>query len=213
MKANDLIEKIQGFLLDPKNQFEKEKKTDLKGMLIYGGIGILVLSIISTCMMYAFFSTLGMPAELEAIKGFMLLITFFILIFASFFVFFVIGAWLHLIVYLMGAKEGITQTIKVIFYSATPQYYLAWIGMIFTFLFPNSFLRYIGILFSIWFFVLIIIGLVKLQKMPGWKAIVAIIIAMLPFIILNMYLFSAFGDLTSTSGLGLPGDGYSVPTA
>ena len=48
MKANDLIEKIQGFLLDPKNQFEKEKKTDLKGMLIYGGIGILVLSIIST---------------------------------------------------------------------------------------------------------------------------------------------------------------------
>ena len=212
MKANDLIEKIQGFLLDPKNQFEKERKTKFKDALIYSGIGVLVLSIISTCMMYAFFDSLGMPAEIEAMKGPILAIIFFVILLASLLAFIIMGAWLHLIVYLMGAKEGIVQTIKVIFYSATPQYYLAWIGMIFTFLFPNSFLRYISIIFSIWFLALIIIGLMKMQKLPTWKAVVALIIALLPLIILNVYLYSIFGDLAGSSGLSLPGTGFSAPT-
>ena len=84
------------------------------------------------------------------------------------------GLWLHLWAYIFGAKKGLHQTLKTVFYGGTPSYLLGWIP-------------FIAILFWLWSLYLQWIGLQKLHDMPGNKALLSILIAfILPLIILTI---------------------------
>jgi len=76
------------------------------------------------------------------------------------------GAFLHLFAWLLGARQGIKQTLKSVIYANTPSYVLGWVP---------------GIIFItfIWTFVLNIVGLMNLQKMSTGRAILAVILPIL----------------------------------
>lgn len=105
------------------------------------------------------------------------------------------GLWLHLWAYIFGARQGLHQTFKVLFFGATPSLAFGWIP-------------FIGMLAGFWSLYLEFKGLVILQKMKPMNAVLAIVVPLIIFVIvvLAIVLFS-FG-LFAASG-GLPGTPFS----
>jgi pilus assembly protein TadC len=88
-----------------------------------------------------------------------------------------------------GAKKGLNQTLKSVFYGGSPNYLLGWIPLI-------------NIIAGLWSLVLAGIGLTRLQGIKGGKAAGAIIIAILiPLIITMVLLFAFFGAFLAMFGM------------
>lgn len=101
------------------------------------------------------------------------------------------GLWLHLWVYIFGARKGLEQTVKSVYYGNTPSYLLGWIPVI-------------SIIFVLWSFVLTGMGLTKLQGMTGGRAALAIIISLVIPLIIAGALFAAFFFTIFSSVGGFP---------
>lgn len=172
---NDIFQKAMGFLKQPAKSFEKEKATDVTEAFKYMLFLTLVIAILSAIVSLNALTFLGI---------------YVFVIFGSV----IIGLWLHLWAYIFGAKKGLNQTLKTVFYAGTPNYLLGWIP-------------FIAIIFMLWSLYLDWVGLQKLQALPGDKALFAILIAfiipMIIFIILGLLLLAALAPiLGGTGGLG-----------
>lgn len=76
------------------------------------------------------------------------------------------GLWLHLWAYIFGARKGLEQTLKSVYYGYSPAYLLGWIPVV-------------SILIMIWSLVLQGMGIRNLHGITGGKAALSLIIAIL----------------------------------
>jgi hypothetical protein len=183
---NKIFQKAMGFLQQPAKAFDAESKTEPMEAFVY----MAVLSIVGAVLtgIVSLFSPLG---------GGFLVMTAILGAYIGGIVFSVIsGLWLHLWAYIFGAKKGLNQTLKTVFYGGTPSYLLGWIP-------------FIGILFFLWSLYLEWTGLQRLHGMPGDKAALSIVVAfVIPFvllIVLAMVALSLLSPFLSQMGGFPPG--------
>lgn len=192
-----MFEKVKGFLLDPSKTFEASKKEMfIEVMKYYGGIA-LIFSII-------LISVIRLTRD-EA------LISYFVGVFALWFYWIILlhigGIIIHMALYLIGVREGIEQTIKVIMYGLTPAVLFGWIIIfyqqeVWTKIFYQQVINKPELLLDwkiiltvigwVWSTVLIIIGLHSLHKIPKRKAIVIGTIIIILTISISTYSLDAF---------------------
>jgi hypothetical protein len=104
------------------------------------------------------------------------------------------GLWLHLWAYIFGARKGLEQTMKAVYYGNSPAYLLGWIPLI-------------SIVFTLWSLVLEVIGLKRLQGMETGKAALAMIIAIvipaaIAFVALATIIAPFLAGMGTLGGLG-----------
>lgn len=189
-----LGEKAIRFLTDPSTAFAREKRTALidavQYMLILQLIhavigGIIGFSVLSFFLAHttasAVFLTLG-PAGLVA---------FIALIYASSVIGYALWSlWLHFWAYVFGARKGLEQTMKTVFYGQTPLYLFGWIP-------------FVSIIFAVWSLALQYMGLKRLQQVNAGQAASALVVAVVvPLIILFSILAFALFALISAGLAG-----------
>ena len=108
------------------------------------------------------------------------------------------GLWLHLWAYIFGARRGLEQTIKAVYYGNSPVYLLGWIPVIL-------------IISSIWSLVLQGIGLKKLQGMNTGKAASAMVIAIIIPLVIALTVFMTILATFMTMGGSFGGLGSLGP--
>jgi hypothetical protein len=168
--------KVKGFLGSPTPTFSRVKQDTLgdavKYILIWTPIYGVLLGLI-------FLATLDIIAGIYGMSGVLLpLLTWLhgmgFLIVPIIVGYMVVGgivglfigsAWTHLWVYLLGGREGFTQTFKAVAYGATPSYAFGWIPFVG------------GIVGSIWAIVLTIIGIRELHGITTGRAVGAYLLA------------------------------------
>ena len=182
--ANQIIEKIRGFLLSPVETFQKSRDDEVVPALAYFIVLLVINGILwalvmaSRVMMHPVLAVtrygLGTNPVLVFITGLILVIVlelFFILIF---------GLWLHLFAYITGARKGIMQTEKAVIYGSTPLLLLGWIPVIGSF---------IG---GIWTIILTIIGLREMHGITTGKAVIAYVLSFAIIIIILVLIIGWF---------------------
>jgi hypothetical protein len=176
----EVIELIKGFLLSPTETFQKVREIEVKESFKYLTVLVAIYSVLSGII-----SMLGMRQMVTEIIGgltgvFSRLVIIFgvfsiLVIFVAIIILMIIeAAILHLFVYLVGGREGVKQTLKVVIYSSTPSLLLGWIPLV-------------GGITKCWALVLAIIGIRELQKLSTGRAAIA---ALLPIIIAALVIFS-----------------------
>ncbi len=168
------ITRINGFLRSPNKAFEKEKNTKLDEAFKHMAVLAAVYAVLSGVT-----SLLFNPAAWQLGILFLVLTYGFLLIFIPLW-----GLIVHAFAYLFGARSGIHQTLKSVFYGSTPMLLLGWIPI-----------PYIIVIFIVWTIVLNIIGLKSLHNMATGRAALAVIvpeIIALAIIALIFVLFSEF---------------------
>ncbi len=199
MKFSEYFDKGMQFLREPSKSFDSVRKEELglgfRYMLLMSVIVSVLGGIATTAMAYALPALYAAQLPLAGMEVAMLIAA----IIGSYVGLIVItllwGLWLHLWAYILGARQGLEQTMKAVFYGGTPNYLLGWIP-------------FVNIVFGVWTIVLHGIGLMRLQKISGSKAVLTIIIAIaIPgiialaiFAVLMAFFFSTFG-LGAISGL------------
>ena len=111
------------------------------------------------------------------------------------------GLWLHLWAYIFGARRGLEQTIKAVYYGNSPVYLLGWLVWI----------PVILIIPSIWSLVLQGIGLKKLQGMNTGKAASAMVIAIIIPLVIALTVFMTILATFMTMGGSFGGLGSLGP--
>ncbi|NIQ17684.1 MAG: hypothetical protein GTN43_02640 [Candidatus Aenigmarchaeota archaeon] len=89
------------------------------------------------------------------------------------------GLWLHLWAYIFGARKGLEQTLKTVYYGFSPHYLLGWIPVV-------------SILITLWSLVLQGMGIKNLHGITGGRAALALIVAILIPLIIGVALFLTF---------------------
>ncbi|UCD03783.1 MAG: YIP1 family protein [Candidatus Woesearchaeota archaeon] len=195
----DIFYKARSYLLDPKKAFEGDTKTDVLGGLKYAVIWLFISAIL-TSIIYALFGDLMLkiisswvqqPVIPEIITAGSIIGVFFGTWIGGIIWLLILALWLHLWAYIVGARNGLENTLKTVFYGYTPSYILSWI----------PFISFIG---AIWTLVLCAFGLNKLQNLTTGRAALAVIIAMiLPVMLLVILAAAAFIALGGTAGMAV----------
>jgi len=184
-----ILHKVVLFFLSPKKAFKAEEKTKLNEAFKYSLIGLIVLGVLAA------FITLALPeafAEIELPLSVLWLAVFLTTVIIGFIGLVIKGLWFHLWAYLFGARKGVSQTIKVVLYSETPNYYLGWIPVF-------------SIITGIWSLVLAVIGIKQLQKISTTRAIAAVVIAVIIplviFVAIVLWILSITAPLIGQAGI------------
>lgn len=182
------IKKGFSFLTDPGRSFDAEKNTNLndafKYLLILAVITAVLGAIVAafwTTFAYTFIPPGSIPPEAT---GFMNPPVIFVTSLVAGYVGAIITSviwslWLHLWAYVLGAKNGLAQTMKSVFYGGTPNYLLGWIP-------------FINFIAAIWSFVLAGMGLMRFHGITGGKAALSIIIALVIPLVIGFAILAAF---------------------
>ena len=172
-------DKIKGFILSPLVTFEKVKEESVDEAIRYYFSLLVIYTVIASIIyfitdyknepMLLFFSMLGLIAG-----GLLILI--------------IGAAWLHLWIVLLGGK-GYTKTVKVIAYARTPQLLFGWISILPSLLMHNFIIsRILDLLlegiFLAWVFALTVIGVREIHEFTTSKALLSVIISLIPLILL-----------------------------
>ena len=199
----DFYEKVNGLLLEPSKTFDVLKEEPLDGAIkyyiciaaVYSALFALLLGFagsLSGSMMG--FGNLGMMMGAGA--GIGAAITFFVVfMIMAILGAFIGGAILHIFVYIVGGRKGLTQTIKAGMYGSTASLLFGWLPII-------------NIIAVIWSLVTEIIGIRQLHELTTGRAILAqvlpIIIAFILAMVLAAFLVIAFSTTAfNTTGSGM----------
>jgi hypothetical protein len=169
-------EQLNSFVLKPGKTFEANKKTKLadavKYMLFFG-IFFAVLNTLILAVVY--------PVIVTASGLIVAVVLSYILnILRSV----VGGAWLHIWTYILSARKGVAQTLKVSIYGDTPYNVLGWIP-------------FVNIIALVWSLVLKVLGLMKLQGIGRNRAVAAIVVAtVIPVMVLMLVIVYAMQDVS-----------------
>ncbi|MFZ1126660.1 YIP1 family protein [Methanoregula sp.] len=182
-----VIARAKGLLMNPVGTFQASRDDTAKTVFSYFGVLLVfyaLLSAIVTALTVSAMSALGMYSAMLPAHGMgfavlmPVLVFVIVLIFCTIFTL-VAGAWIHLLVWILGGKNGIMQTMKTIVYGMTPSLAFGWIP-------------FIGFLFGIWSFILDIIGVRELGGLSTGKAALAMIIGVAIPLIILVYLIVVF---------------------
>ena len=182
-----LGEKVKGFLFNPTDTFNAVKAENLGEafkyflilLLIFSILFSLIIGIIGTTMI--FFQTTMLFPPPAMMGGGLLAVSFFISSFVGGLIAVIVGSlWLHIWVYLVGGRKGLTQTMKAVMYSCTPTFIVGWIP-------------FINIIAMIWAIIVEIIGIRQLHEISTGRAILAWLISILiPGIVLGLLAYYAW---------------------
>ncbi|MCW3131862.1 MAG: YIP1 family protein [Candidatus Methanospirare jalkutatii] len=170
-----IVEKIKGFLFSPSETFDASKEDTLGDAFKYYIILLLIPALLSALIAAVAFSLLAgffgmmLPGVMPALTGAGAAVAFIVFIYvliAGAIGVLIGGLWLHIWVYLMGGRKGLTQTFKALMYGATPSLLLGWIP-------------FINFLASIWALIVEIIGIRQLHEISTGKAVAAVILAII----------------------------------
>ncbi len=172
-------EKIRGFIVHPSKTFERVKGEGVEEAIRYYFSLLIVYTVVTSIIyslteyknqpMLLFFSMLGSLAA-----GLLMLILG--------------AAWLHIWLLLLGGK-GYVKTVKVVAYARTPYFLFGWLAILPLVLMPDSLIFHIVSLlidgiFLAWFFALTVIGVREIHELTTSKALLAVIISLIPLILL-----------------------------
>lgn len=170
-------DKLRGFLFNPSESFWKVAEEDIRHALLYFFLLSLIYAILATLMTvrvfeHPFLALFGLRFGLDLIFLKFLMVIVFSWLYAL-----IYSLLLHFWIYLLGGRKGIYPTFRSVLYSLTALMLIGWI--------PDIGLP-IGILWSV---VAGIIGIQELQQTSRSRAAVAVILAILTFMIVTGALF------------------------
>ncbi len=198
----DFLEKVKGFLLEPSKTFDALKEEPLDGAIKYYAIIATVYSVLFALLLAFAGSLVGTTMGFEKLgmmmgagAGIGAAIVFFVLFMIITIVgAFVGGAILHIFVYIMGGRRGISQTIKAGMYGSTPSLLFGWIPVV----------NFIAL---IWSLIAEVIGIRQLHELTTGRAILAVILPIIVAIVLAIVLAAAIAAFMFSTGR-LPPYGY-----
>jgi len=170
-----IVEKIKGFLFSPSETFDASKEDTLGDAFKYYIILLLIPALLSAVIaavafsLFAGFFGMMLPGVMPALAGAGAAVAFIVFIYvliAGAIGVLIGGLWLHIWVYLVGGRKGLTQTFKALMYGATPSLLLGWIP-------------FINFLASIWALIVEIIGIRQLHEISTGRAVAAVILAII----------------------------------
>jgi len=192
------VYKAIDFLIRPSKNFDSVKRYKLgeafKFMLAISIVFAVLNGIVGTLFSYYMQSMLGLPLAYPLELMPVMIITSIIVSYIFIVIFLTIWSlWQHLWAYVLGAKKGIEQTMKSVFYGTSPLFLLGWIPLV-------------SIVSVIWSLVLHGIGIKRLHGIKTGKAALAIVIAILiPMIIGLAFLLTMLSSLMMFSPYTIPG--------
>ncbi len=178
----DLVEKVKGFLMEPSKTFDASKEDTLGEALKYY-ISLAAIYSILIAITYIIFGSMMGFGDLGMMFGAVAGIAGAILIFVMVLIFLIIGVFIggaiiHIFVYIVGGRKGITQTIKALMYGQTPLLLFGWIPLI-------------GFIAGIWALVLEVLGIRQLHELTTGRAILAVIVLPIILMIILTLIFAA----------------------
>ena len=169
MLQTDMLGRIRGFLFHPTKEFTTSKDAGLRDAARYYVPLLAILAAILAIAVTAAVLIVGTRGILEIGKFAPLLgIGVFVGILAiGLLLVLYLAVWLHIWVYLLGGRKGLTQTVKAVTFGVTPILILWWLPG------PNVLLA------PIWALILVILGVMVLHELSQKTAIFAVILAIL----------------------------------
>ena len=178
-------ERIKGFLFSPSDTFDASKEDTIGDAFKYFAVLLAIYAVLFSIMVLAAFPAMSWmvgpwAAMLGLTAGPLLAVAMLVLsLISGIIAVFIMGLWMHIWVYVVGGRKGVTQTIKALMYGATPSYLLGWIP-------------FIGIIAGIWALIVEIIGIRQLHELSTGKAVLAFILAIIiPGIVAAIVVFAA----------------------
>ena len=208
-----IIEKIKGFLFSPSETFDASKEDTLGDAFKYYIILLLIPALLSALIAAGVFllfpESFGImfrSMPIIAIAGVVAAVEFIAVLILGTIGVIIGGLWLHIWVYIMGGRKGLTQTFKASMYGETPYLLLCRIPDILAVIWlylgeivigetpsVTSLLAaiwalniIIGIksLIAIWALIVTIFGIRQLHEISTGRAVAAGILAIIPLIVL-----------------------------
>ncbi|MBK5190238.1 MAG: YIP1 family protein [Methanosarcinales archaeon] len=169
MLLMDVLERIRRFLFHPTKEFTASKDETLGDaaryyvplLTIVAAIVAVAVTAVVLILGVVGISGIGKFAPLLGVGAFVGIIAVGILAVLY------IAVWLHIWVYLLGGRKGLTQTVKAVTFGVTPILILWWLPG------PNVLLA------PIWALILVILGVMVLHELSQKTAIFAVILAIL----------------------------------
>jgi hypothetical protein len=182
-----IVAKVKGFLASPVETFRNSKADEPSAVFTYFVALLLVSAVFSAIIALLGINRMSSFSRMAAGTPHPVLVFFGVLI-GGFILTLIFAAWLHLWAYILGARQGIMQTVRVVLYGSTPWLLFGWIP-------------FIGFIFMLWSLVLGVIGIGELQELSSGKVVLAFVIAVLiPLIIIftiAMYFISSYAAVMS----------------
>ncbi len=200
-----IVERIKGFLFRPSDTFDDSKDDTLGDAFKYYVVILAISAVLSAIIAAVAFSVIvGMGGPIAAVMipfgagtGALAAIGVFgVTIAVGIIGIFIGGVWLHIWVYVVGGRNGLTQTIKAVTYGMTPSLLLGWIPIV-------------SIIAGIWALIVEIIGIRQLHELSTGKAVLAVIIAIIiPAIIIGALLAAFIVSMPGLLSQGPGGPGF-----
>jgi hypothetical protein len=196
----NFFETVRGFLMDPVRSFGAVREKTVSNSLPYYIIILAIGSFLSAIVSVAITSTvlaalqeasakLGLALPVLTGVGIIAITLFFIVL--GIIGVFIVGAWLHLFVYLLGGRQGYGQTVKALMYGSTPLMLIGWIPIIGP------------VIGGIWSLVLDVLGIRELHQVSTARAVAAVALAFLVLAAIIGFI-AAFFIIASSTVTPLP---------
>lgn len=174
--ASGIFEKMMGVLFHPTETFTEDLRHDtLTDTLVYLLFLVVIFTVFAGALLLVGVSAYAGLATGIMAGGLSMIALIPLLFFAGFFGAVIFAVYMHFWVWLLGGREGITETWKVVVYAATPSLLFGWIPVV-------------GFVTFLWSLVLMIMGIRELQHITLLRAFLAVLIGYLVLTYLGILL-------------------------
>lgn len=174
--TSDIPEKMKGVLFHPTETFAETIRGDtLKDTLIYLLVVVVIFTLLAGVLLLVGVSAYAGLFTGIAAGGLSVIALIPLLFVVGLLGTIIFAVYMHIWVYLVGGREGITETWKAVIYAATPSLLLGWIPVI-------------GVVTFLWSFVLMVMGIRELQQVTLVRAFVAAVVGYLVLTFLGVAL-------------------------
>ncbi|OPY38422.1 MAG: Yip1 domain protein [Methanoregula sp. PtaU1.Bin051] len=154
-----VFERAKGMILNPVGNFRLAANDTISFTVVYYLILLAVFGILFS------FALSGLNRYMLYNAQFMT--TIIVMLGQMIVSLFVSTGWFHLWVYVVGGRQGIVTTLKVVAYAMTPYLLIGWlipVGLVAGF---------------VWYLVLVVLGIRELQQLPTGRAVLAFALALI----------------------------------
>ncbi len=173
----NFVEKVKGFLLKPSKTFDASYGDPLDEVITYFFILAVISSALSALLLVFYptlFGSMITRRRIGMIFGIVFgegaLSIFVASLIVTIIRAFIVGLILHIGVYIVGGRKGITQTMKAYMYGSSPSLLFGWIPIL---LLGRIYI--VAIISTIWSLILLILGVHRLHRITTGRAILAIL--------------------------------------
>ncbi|MGB8310133.1 MAG: Yip1 family protein [Methanoregula sp.] len=163
------------FLTHPLEAFKKSREDDMRSVIRFYFAFLLANAVLTALASLTGVGIFGLIRRSLYIHN--PVIIFFLVILSGIIGIPLLGAWLHLWVYIAGGRKGFTFTLKAVMYGSTPVLLLSWIP-------------FIGIIFYLWGVILTIFGIHEVHEIDGDQAAFAVIVPIVIVVVIIVLLIA-----------------------